>query len=194
MEVRGETRNTPFSLLRGLADRWWLLLLRGVAAMIFGILAFAWPGITVLTLTLLWGAYAFVDGIFSLWAAIVGRSETLAPRWWLAIVGAAGIVAGLVAFFSPVVTAYVLLMFVAAWAIVLGVMQIIGAFRLRKEIEGEIWLGLSGALSILFGAVLIAVPGIGLVSLAWMIGIFAILAGASHIGLALRLRRIKMMG
>jgi len=179
------------SLLRAMADNWWLLLLRGIAAILFGVLAFVWPGITLISLTFLWGAYALVDGAVSLWAAIVGKGSEVTPRWWLAVVGAAGILAGLVAFLSPGITALVLLMFIAGWAIVTGVFQIIGAVRLRKEIEGEWLLALSGALAILFGIALIAVPGAGLLSMVWLIGAFAIVAGASYIGLALRLKKLR---
>src|ERR1700720_1635618 len=84
------------ALLRVLAENWWLLLLRGIAAIAFGILAFAWPGLTLLTLTLLWGAYALSDGIFALWAALTGKGGEMAPRWWLGVVGVAGVLAGLV--------------------------------------------------------------------------------------------------
>jgi uncharacterized membrane protein HdeD (DUF308 family) len=182
------------SLLRAMADNWWLLLLRGIAAILFGVLAFVWPGITLITLTFMWGAYALVDGAVSLWAAIVGKGGGLAPRWWLAVVGVAGILAGLVAFLSPGITAIVLLTFIAAWAIVIGVFEIVGAVRLRKEIEGEWLLALSGVLAILFGVALIAVPGAGLLSLVWLIGAFAIVAGVSYIGLALRLKKHRDAG
>jgi uncharacterized membrane protein HdeD (DUF308 family) len=179
------------SLLRGLAENWWLLLVRGIAAILFGVLAFVWPGITLITLTFLWGAYALVDGVVSLWAAIVGRGREVAPRWWLAVVGVAGILAGLLAFLAPGITAFVLLMFIAGWAIVIGIFEIIGAVRLRKEIEGEWLLGLSGALAILFGIALVAVPGAGLLSLVWLIGAFALVVGISHIMLAFRLRNLR---
>jgi uncharacterized membrane protein HdeD (DUF308 family) len=182
------------SLLGAMADNWWLLLLRGITAILFGVLAFVWPGITLITLTFMWGAYALVDGAVSLWAAIVGKGGGLAPRWWLAVVGVAGILAGLVAFLSPGITAIVLLTFIAAWAIVIGVFEIVGAVRLRKEIEGEWLLALSGVLAILFGVALIAVPGAGLLSLVWLIGAFAIVAGVSYIGLALRLKKHRDAG
>src|SRR5262245_2355725 len=91
------TPATP--LLNALAQSWWLLLLRGIAAIIFGVLAFVWPGITLVTLVLFYGAYALVDGIFAVMAAI--RGGTPGPRWWLAIVGLCGIVVGLLTFFWP---------------------------------------------------------------------------------------------
>ena len=132
-----------------LAKYWWLILLRGIAAIVFGILAFIWPGITLLTLILFYGAFALVDGVLALAHAIMGGN--VGSRWWLALVGVAGIAAGLVTFFMPGVTALVLLIFIACWAIALGVFQIIGAIRLRKEIDNEWLIGLSGALSVLFG-------------------------------------------
>src|SRR5262245_48790320 len=104
-------RGTPLArlpLVRALAENWWLLLLRGIASIVFGVLAFIWPGLTLLALILLWGAYAVIDGAIALWAAISGRTGEMAPRWWLAIVGIVGLLAGLVAFASPGLTAFVL--------------------------------------------------------------------------------------
>jgi uncharacterized membrane protein HdeD (DUF308 family) len=178
-------------LVRALAENWWLLLLRGVASIIFGVLAFIWPGLTLLALILLWGAYAIVDGGIALWAAVSGRGAEIAPRWWLAIVGIVGLFAGLVAFASPGLTALVLLMFIAGWAIVIGAMEIWGAIQLRKEIEGEWWLVLSGLLSIAFGVLLIVRPGSGALALVWVIGSFAILHGCTLVALAFRLRQMR---
>jgi uncharacterized membrane protein HdeD (DUF308 family) len=176
-------------LVRALAENWWLLLLRGVASIIFGVLAFIWPGLTLVALILLWGAYAIVDGGIALWAAISGRGAEIAPRWWLAIVGVVGLLAGLVAFASPGLTALVLLMFIAGWAIVIGALEIWGAIQLRKEIEGEWWLIISGLLSIAFGVLLIARPGAGALALVWVIASFAILHGGTLIALAFRLKQ-----
>src|SRR5262245_46144381 len=89
---------SPLALLRALAENWWLLLLRGIAAIAFGVLAFIWPDLTLLTLTFLWGTYAIVDGVLALWAAISSKGGELVPRWWLALIGIAGIVAGLLSF------------------------------------------------------------------------------------------------
>jgi len=178
-------------LVRALAENWWLLLLRGVASIIFGLLAFIWPGLTLVALIFLWGAYAIIDGGIALWAAISGRGAEVAPRWWLAIVGIIGLLAGLVAFASPGLTALVLLMFIACWAILIGAMEIWGAVQLRKEIEGEWWLILSGVLSIAFGILLIARPGSGALALVWVIGSFAILHGGMLIALAFRLKQFR---
>ena len=178
-------------LVRALAENWWLLLLRGVASILFGLLAFIWPGLTLVALIFLWGAYAIVDGAIALWAAISGRGAEIAPRWWLAIVGIVGLLAGLVAFASPGLTALVLLMFIACWAILIGAMEIWGAVQLRKEIEGEGWLVLSGLLSIAFGILLIARPGPGALALVWVIGSFAILHGCMLIAVAFRLKQFR---
>lgn len=186
-------RRSPFLglVLRELAENWWLLLLRGIAAIAFGFLAFVWPGLTLLTLVFLWGIYAIADGILALWAAIASKGGEIAPRWWLAVVGIAGILAGALAFIWPGMTALVLLMFIASWAIVIGVLQIWGAIRLRKEIEGEWLLALSGVLSVAFGVIMFAQPGTGALAVVWLIGWFAILAGCVYIGLAFQLKKHK---
>ena len=178
-------------MLHALADHWWVLLVRGIAAIVFGALTFFWPGITLLTLTLFWGAFALVDGVLALWSAISGRLGPLAPRWWLAIVGVAGIAAGILTFVWPVKTAIILLLFIACWAIVAGVMEIWGAIKLRKEIDNEWLLGLGGLLTVIFGVVLIARPALGALAVAWMIGWFAMLLGVTWIALAFRLKKHK---
>ena len=177
--------------LRELAENWWLLLLRGIAAIGFGVLAFIWPDLTLLTLTYMWGFYAIADGVLALWAAIAGKGGEIAPRWWLAVVGVAGIFVGALTFVWPGMTALILLMFIASWAIVIGVLQIWGAIRLRKEIEGEWLLGLSGLLSIAFGVAMFAQPGAGALAVVWLIGWFALLAGCVYIALAFQLKKHK---
>jgi uncharacterized membrane protein HdeD (DUF308 family) len=173
-------------LLHSLARHWWVLALRGVAAIVFGILAFAWPGITVVSLVILYGAYALVDGAFSIYAAIVGG--TPAPRWWLAVVGVIGILAGLIAFANPVLVGIYLLLFIGIWAIVSGVMEIIGAIRLRKEIDNEWLLILHGVLTVLFGIVMVVEPLTAALALIWVIGAYAIAAGVIMIALAFKLK------
>ena len=159
------------SLVHALGRNWWLVVLRGIAAIVFGVLAFVWPGLTLLTLVLFWGAFALVDGVLALVAAIRGGSPM--PRWWLAIVGLAGVVAGFLTFAWPGITALVLLIFIATWAIVLGIFEIVGAIRLRKEIEGEWLLILNGAISVLFGLVLLWRPDAGALAVVWIIGAYA---------------------
>lgn len=175
------------TLVHQMAKNWWLLLLRGVAAIVFGVLAFIWPGLTLLTLVLFYGAYALVDGVLAIVSAITGG--TPAPRWWLAIIGLLGIGAGILTFAWPGITALVLLFFIAGWAIAVGVFQIVGAIRLRKEIDNEWYLILCGVLSVLFGVGVLLVPGAGALALVWAIAIYAVLEGILYIGLAFRLKK-----
>jgi len=174
-------------MLHNLAKDWWLLLLRGLAAIVFGVLAIAWPGVTVLWMVLIYGVFALVDGVLAVVAAIKGGSDV--PRAWLAVSGLAGIAAGAVTLGWPGVTALILLYFIAAWAIVTGVMQIVAALRVRKEIEGEWLLIAGGAVSAVFGIVLFVRPGQGAIALAFAIGVFAIVCGVLLSAFALRLRK-----
>ena len=188
MSIRTESTLPVPPLLHGLADNWWLFLIRGIAAIIFGILALVWPGVTLVTLMLFYGAFALVDGVSALAAAITGN-VSVAPLWWLAIVGLLGITAGILTFLWPGITALLLLLFIAGWSIAMGVFQIIGAVRLRKDIDNEWLLILSGALSVLFGIVLFLMPGAGALALIWLIAFYAILFGVVTLAFAFRLRR-----
>jgi uncharacterized membrane protein HdeD (DUF308 family) len=176
-----------------LSRNWWLVALRGLAAIVFGVLAFVWPAITLWALVLLFGAYMLVDGIFAIVAAV--RAAGREARWWLLLIeGVLGVLAGLVAAFWPTLTALALLYFIAAWAIVSGILEIAGAIRLRREIEGEWALGLSGALSLLFGVLLVVIPApAGLLSLVWLIGAYALAFGVLLLVLAFRLRGTSEM-
>jgi uncharacterized membrane protein HdeD (DUF308 family) len=182
------TTITPRPVLNQLARSWWLVLLRGIAGIVFGLLALAWPGITLLMLVLFYGAYALVDGVFSLIAAFAGKGEG-GPTWWLILVGILGIVAGLVTFFLPGISAVVLIMVIGAWAVVCGIFEIIGAIQLRKEIDNEWLLILSGIVSVLFGLGVLIFPGAGALALVWVIATFAIAFGILWIVLAFRLRK-----
>jgi uncharacterized membrane protein HdeD (DUF308 family) len=176
-----------WSMVNALAKNWWLLLLRGIAAVVFGVLAFFWPGLTLLTLVLFYGAFALVDGVLAVIAAITGGAP--APRWWLAIVGISGIAAGLLTFLMPGISALVLLLFIAGWAIATGVFQIIGAVKLRKEIDNEWLLILNGVISVLFGVGMMLAPGAGALALVWLIASYSVIAGALLIGLAIKLKK-----
>jgi uncharacterized membrane protein HdeD (DUF308 family) len=173
-------------ILQALAKKWWLLLLRGIVAVLFGILAFTWPGLTLVTLVILYGAYALIDGIVAL-AAAIGGGNTM-PRWWLAIVGIAGIAAGLITFFWPGITALVLIALIGAWTLAHGVMEIIGAIKLRNEIDNEWLLILSGLVSVVFGLIVLARPGAGALALVWLIAAYAVAFGILMIILSLRLK------
>ena len=179
---------SPRPMLHALAKSWWLVLLRGIAGILFGLLAFAWPGLTLVTLVLLYGAYALVDGAFALAAAFTGAAKP-APTWWLIIVGLLGIAAGAVTIFWPGVTALVLILLIGGWAIAHGIFEIIGAIQLRKEIDNEWWLILAGALSVIFGLMVLVAPGAGALALIWVIGAYSIVFGAMLVGLSLRLRK-----
>ena len=175
------------AMVHALAKNWWMLLLRGIAAIIFGGLALAWPGMTLVTLILFYGAFVLVDGVLAIIAAITGGAP--APRWWLAIVGLLGVAAGLLTFLMPGVTALVLLYFIAGWAIATGVFQIIGAIRLRKEIDNEWLLILGGVISVLFGVAMFMAPGAGALALIWVIGTYAIIIGVLLVALSFRLKK-----
>jgi uncharacterized membrane protein HdeD (DUF308 family) len=182
----------PLSLLSGhdlhvLSRNWWLLLLRGVVSIIFGILAFTWPGVTVLALALLFGAYALADGVLSLIAAVSG-GERPAPAWWLVLVGLLGIAAGVIAFLWPGITAFALVMVIGAWALTIGIFEIIGAIRLRHEIDNEWWLIAAGVVSVLFGFAVLLSPGTGALAIVWAIAAYAILAGILKIAFSFRLK------
>ena len=176
-------------MLHALAKNWWLVLLRGIVAVLFGLLAFAMPGLTLVALVILYGAYALADGIFALAAAVGGRE--ILPRWWLAIVGLFGVAAGLATFFWPGVTALVLILLIGTWTVAHGVMEIIGAIQLRKEIDNEWLLILSGLLSVLFGIFVLAQPGAGAVALVWLIATYAVAFGILMIALSLRLKNYR---
>jgi uncharacterized membrane protein HdeD (DUF308 family) len=174
-----------------LARGWWTFVLRGVLAIIFGIMAFGWPGPTVVVLVWLFAAWAIVDGASSLLGAF--RSKQSGSRWWQVLEGLAGIVAGVIAFLWLGLAAVALVLLIAAWAIVTGIFEIVAAVRLRREISNELWLAIGGVISILFGIVLVLNPGAGLLSLAWLIGLLVIVFGVSMVLLGWRLRGVNEM-
>lgn len=175
-----------FDQLRG---NWGWVALRGLAAVIFGILAFTWPGITLVVLALFWGAYAFCDGIFSLIAGFRMRDQGK-PFWSLIVIGLLGVIAGIFTFFAPGVTAFALLIYIAVWAILMGIFQIITAIRVRKTVDHEWLIILSGVVSVIFGIVLLLSPLAGMVALVWVIGGFSVVFGLLLLGAALRLRKL----
>jgi uncharacterized membrane protein HdeD (DUF308 family) len=181
-------------MLEVLARYWWAVVLRGVAALIFGLVALIWPQITLLTLVIVFGAYAVVDGVLALGSAITGGRTTAGSRGWLAVEGVLGIIAGIVALVWPGITALVLLWLIAFWALVTGIFEIVAAVRLRREIRGEWMLALSGALSVLFGLLLIVWPASGARAVAFLIGLYAIVFGVALVALGLRLRGLHRHG
>lgn len=177
------------SLSAALAKNWWLLLLRGVVAILFAVLTWAQPGITLAALVLVFGAFALVDGVLGIWMAFSHRKTN--PQWWVLLLwGIVSVVVGIMTFMAPGITGLVLLMYIAAWAIVTGVLQIIAAIRLRAEIEGEWLMGLSGLASVVFGGLLIWRPGAGALAVAWMIAAYAFIYGVLMVLLSFRVRRL----
>jgi uncharacterized membrane protein HdeD (DUF308 family) len=174
--------------VRELPRYWWVVALRGAAAIIFGILAFIWPGGTLAVLILLYGAYAIVDGVLALYAAIRSRGKNV---WAPLVEGIVGIAAGLIAFFWPDITAIALLIVIAAWAILTGGMEVIAAIRLREVIKDEWALIFAGALSVVFGVVLLLQPGAGILAIVWLIGLYAVIFGLALLVLAWRLRGLQ---
>jgi len=176
-------------LLEKLSRNWWAVALRGVLAILFGIFAIARPGITLGAFVILFGLYALVDGVFALIAAFAGGSGR--PWWALVLRSIVSILAGAVAFLMPGITAVALLYVIAFWAIILGLMEITVAIRLRKEISGEFFLALAGLLSIAFGAMLIVRPGAGALAVTTIIGCYAIVCGIMILALGFRLKGLR---
>ncbi len=173
-------------MLQSMTRNWWLLALRGVAAIIFGIIAFIYPGATVLALVLVFGIYAIIDGVLAVIAAFQIRE--VVNQWWVVLLeGLAGIAAGVIALVNPVLTAGALLLLIAFWAVFTGVMEIIAAIRLRREINNEWSLILTGVLSIILGVILVVFPASGVLALIWAIGLYAIFFGVLMLYLAFKL-------
>ncbi len=178
-------------MVQTLAKYWWLVALRGVVAILFGILAFVWPGLTIGALVLLFGIYALIDGIGSIITGIAHRHGS--ERWWMLLEGIAGILFGVLTFLWPGMTAWVLLLFIASWAILTGIFEIMAAIRLRHEIKGEWALGLAGLLSIILGVIMLINPGAGALAVVWGIGGYAIVFGALLVYLGFKLRNAESL-
>jgi uncharacterized membrane protein HdeD (DUF308 family) len=165
-----------------ITNNWWVLALRGIAGVLFGIAAFLWTGITLVALIALFAAFLFVNGVLAVFAGARGRS-------WLTVAeGVVAIVAGLITVLLPPVTALALALLIAAWAIITGITQIAAAVRLRSFISNEWLLAGGGILSIVFGVLIVFFPGAGLVAITWVIGAYAFVWGVILFALALRLR------
>lgn len=175
-------------MLERLARHWWLVALRGALAILFGVLALAWPGITIAALVLLFGAYALADGVVSLYSAVTRRDLSGSDRGWLTFQGIAGVAIGLMVFVWPGITALILLVLIAVWALVTGVLQIVAAMTLRRELRNEWLLLLGGVLSVIAGIILLVRPGVGALALVWVIGLYAIVYGIAQLVLGFRLR------
>jgi uncharacterized membrane protein HdeD (DUF308 family) len=170
-----------------LARNWWALLIRGIAAVIFGILAFAWPGATLFVICILFGAYAFVDGVFAIVAAV--RAAQAHERWWpFVIEGIVGLAIAAVTFYDITITFLALYFTVAVWAFVTGIIEIAAGIQLRKSIANEFLLILAGLASIVFGIFMFWHPIAATIAIVWIIATYAIVFGIIMIALAFRLR------
>jgi uncharacterized membrane protein HdeD (DUF308 family) len=174
-------------MLQLMARMWWAVALRGIVAVVFGILALVAPGIGLLTLVLLFGMYALADGILSVIGSFQ-EPEARSHRWLALIEGSVSILAGLVAIFSPGIAAIALVYVIAAWALLTGILEIVAAVRLREQIHGEWIMGLAGIASIAFGVIMLIAPAAGALALTWFVGAYALVFGVLLIGLAFRLR------
>ncbi len=174
----------------GLSRWWWTFVLRGILAIGFGILAFLAPTWGIAILVALFAAWAIIDGLGSLVAGIRTRGED--RSWWLEVLeGLVGVVAGVIAIALPEFAATALVLIIAVWAAITGVIEIVLAVRLRRVIRGELWMGLAGVASILFGVLVFLFPAAGALSLVWLIGAFAIVFGIFEIGLGWKLRSVR---
>lgn len=164
-----------------------LLIVRGIIGLIIGFVAIVWPAITIAVVVAIFAAYAILDGIMNLVLGFT-RTATHGRSWAQVVQGSIGLIAGVLAFVWPIVTAFALVIFIGAWAVVTGVLEIVAAIRLRRYIRNEWLLASSGVLSLLFGLLVIAVPGAGAIGIAWTLGIYAAAAGIVLITLGVRLR------
>ncbi len=175
-------------MLTQLIRNWWVIALRGVFAILYGVLALVWPGLTLTVLIMFFGAYALIDGLFTVYTAITHRAGH--DRWWVLLLeGLIGIAAGVVTLAYPGLAGLVLLSVIAFWAILTGVLEVVAAIRLRQEIDGEWLLILSGLASLVFGILILFFPAAGALTIAWLIGVYAILFGILLLSLSLRLRK-----
>jgi uncharacterized membrane protein HdeD (DUF308 family) len=171
-------------MLHTLTANWWALALRGLVAVLFGLLTIFLPGITLVTLVLLFGAYALVDGVFN----VIAFFRVASHQWALLVEGLVGIVAGLLTFAWPAITAFALLYLIAFWAILTGIFEVVAGIRLRKTIANEWLLLLMGFLSLLFGLLILFAPGTGALAIVLWIGAYALVFGVFLLALAFRLR------
>lgn len=176
------------SIAGAVQQGWWLFLLRGIAAILFGILALAWPGLTLFVLIISFGVYVMFDGAVEIWNGFTNREGH--DRWWVdVLIGLAGIVAGILIISLPGITAVIAMYYIGAWMVITGVLQVFYAIKLRQEISGEWFLVFTGLLSVILGIVFFVAPGSGAVSLVWLIAIYAILLGVALVIFSFRARK-----
>ena len=179
-------------MIEALKRYWWVPVIRGIAGIVFGVIAFAYPGLALATLVLLFGAWVLIDGVFRIVGATAGRASD--PDWGFhLIIGILGIVVGVLTFRAPGITALALIIYIAAWALMIGAAEIALAIKLRREIKGEWFLILMGLASIIFAVLLLWNPGPGAVALLWLIASYAIVFGILAIFFGFRLRSLRTL-
>lgn len=176
-------------MIETLKRHWWVPVIRGIAAIVFGIIAFVYPGLTIATLVLFFGAWVLIDGIFRVVGAIGHRGSD--PDWgWQIVIGIVGIIVGLLTFHAPQVTALALVVYIAAWALMIGATEIAFAIKVRREIKGEWFLILMGLASIIFAVLLLWNPIAGAAAVIWLIGWYAVVLGILAVFFGFRLRSL----
>ncbi len=170
-----------------LTRNWWAFGLRGIVAIVLGVLAFVVPGPTLVALIAVFAAYAIIDGVL---AIVAGAMSPGGPRWWILLGGIAGVAIGLFTIYSPGTTAIALAILIGVWSIVTGVAEIVAAYTLRRVIDGELLIAVSGVVSVAFGVLLVVSPGTGVLAILWLIGFYAIFAGVMYLAMAFRLRSL----
>jgi len=173
-------------VLKGLADSWWTFAVRGVIALLFGIGALSYPALTVFVLVIFFGIFVLVDGVTALVMGFGGKKR---PAYIL--LGLVSVAAGVFAMLRPGATALALLWLIGIWALVKGIGEIVAAIQIRKEVEGEWAIALSGVISVLFGIFVLARPGAGALAMVWLIAIYAFISGILKLMLGIKLRRLK---
>ena len=176
--------------MMNLTRNWWLVALRGLLAILFGAVAFIWPGLTWLVLILMFGVYAILDGIFAMISGVV--QSRYSPRWWVFLVeGFISLVAGVIVLAQPGLAGIALVVVIAVWAVLTGLLEVIAAIRLRREIRDEWMLGFGGFLSIMLGLLMLFQPGAGGLVITLMVGAYALIFGILMVALSFRLRRLN---
>jgi len=179
-------------MIESLKRHWWVPVIRGIAAIVFGIIAFVYPGLTVATLVLFFGAWVLIDGLFRVVGAIGHRASD--PDWgWHIVIGIVGIIVGLLTFHAPQITALALIIYIAAWALMIGATEIAFAIKLRREIKGEWFLILMGLASIVFAILLLWNPIAGAAAVIWLIAWYAVVLGILAIFFGFRLRSLSTL-
>jgi len=177
-------------MIEALKRNWWVLVIRGICGIVFGVVAFVYPGLALATLVILFGAWVLIDGVFRIVGATAGRASD--PDWGFhLIIGLLGVVVGFLTFRAPGITALILVIYIGAWALMIGAVEIALAIKLRRELKGEWFLVLMGLASIIFAVLLLWNPGPGALALLWLIASYAIVLGVLAIFFGFRLRSLR---